>query len=374
MTSQEPTARTRAASKRQTAKASPSPIDEASEPDSIGNSLPDTEPESEVSQASITISRSQTVADAARTVTTAARAVAGAAQTVTSAVHAQTLAEKDELIRQLRQQLREKEERDAYAARDAEIVRLTKAVNAPVPLVLGTHRTADVHSKSRSDWDADIHMRDAGDDSDDDSYALRNSLHPRTAKYPLPDKFKGTDLKEASRFIEQWEDIHGLDPGGYPTEYHKVVSAALQLTGEPRERWSGAERKKFRHNPRYSFTDFEAFIYACVSDPINRGFVTGAAYEKAAQRKGQTVNAFAIELATMEAQLRAGYTDAQSAQHLLNKLRPSLRENIMLHAPKFQTREELIELATRFEQVAKERADRFIDRSARDSSKNPRPD
>jgi hypothetical protein len=222
--------------------------------------------------------------------------VTGTAQSVTiaNASQAQSLAEKDELIRQLRQQLRETNERDALVAKDAEIARLAEAIAAPLRDTL----LLDVRLRDRS---TDIPMRDATDDSDDERVP-RSGSFKRPAKIAPPDKFKGKSHTEATKFIEKWQDLFDYDPRGYPTEYHKVIAAAHQLEGEPDQRWSSVERKKFRNNSTYTFEDFETFVHGCVSNPLNRGFITGAAYEKATQKQNQTVSEFAIELATMEEQ------------------------------------------------------------------------
>jgi hypothetical protein len=60
----------------------------------------------------------------------------------------------------------------------------------------------------------------------------------------------------------------------------------------------------------------------------------------------------------LEDQLGASYTDAQSARHLLNKLRPNIRKDIMIRGQAYATRTDLIALATRFEQVSKDRSTR----------------
>jgi hypothetical protein len=198
-----------------------------------------------------------------------------------------------------------------------------------------------------------------------------SQLSTRAPLYQNPTPFKGKDLKEATMFLNAWRTIHTLDPRRYAGERQKVLSASTFLAGEPLERWSNDEIKKFAQDDEYDFDDFEEFINACVSDPHNRSFTLGLEYENAAQKKDQTVSSFAAYLATLEDQLGAGYTDAQSARHLLNKLRPNIREDIMIRGQAYATRTDLIALATRFEQVSKDRSTRSHEQRSEGQQKHP---
>jgi hypothetical protein len=268
----------------------------------------------------------------------------------------------------------EQEQRGVLDRLNAEIAQLTRsagvqqaASNPPAPSI-----------DTRSLLSGVLLDREEEDPASEASAAETRSRytgasHPsnKAPLYQNPHPFKGKDLKEATMYLNAWRTVHELDPRRYPTERHKVLSASTFLAGEPQERWSNEEAKKFHANQEYDFEDFEAFISACVSDPHNRGFTLGLEYENATQKKDQTVTAFAAYLATLEDQLGVGYTDKQSAQHLLNKLRPPIREDIMLRGHAYATRADLVALATRFEQVSKERSNRYQEQRSEGSHKGP---
>jgi hypothetical protein len=265
------------------------------------------------------------------------------------------------------------EQRDQLDRLNAEIEQLSRGNGVSQAASRPPAPPTDTQSLLSSGVHLGTHAREEDGESEgedmsiDDTRSRRTGgSHPST-KAPLyqnPTPFKGRDLKEATMYLNAWRTIHELDPRRYHDERQKVLSASTFLAGEPQERWANEEAKKFYADDNYDFDDFEAFVTACVSDPHNRGFTLGLDYEVATQRSGQTVSSFAAYLSTLEEQLGAGYTDAQSARHLLNKLRPNIREDIMLRGPAWKSRADLIALATRFEQVSKTRSDRSAEHRA----------
>lgn len=83
---------------------------------------------------------------------------------------------------------------------------------------------------------------------------------------------------------------------------------------------------------------------------ISSHFANIVAYETARQEEGQSAQAFATELATLEEQI-AAYTPEQRTQHLLAKLRPELRTDIITYHQVSQKRDDFVSLATRLEQA-----------------------
>ena len=81
----------------------------------------------------------------------------------------------------------------------------------------------------------------------------------------------------------------------------------------------------------------------------------GQSYEDARQKEGESVTSFAMHLTTLEDQFHESYTEAQRTRHLLNKLRPSLREAITLRADVPLNRRDLVAMAQRLENTAKGR-------------------
>jgi hypothetical protein len=77
------------------------------------------------------------------------------------------------------------------------------------------------------------------------------------------------------------------------------------------------------------------------------------AYNDARQGENQTAQAFAAELATLEEQLTS-YTPEQRTRHLLAKLRPKLRSDIIIYYAMPAIREDLISLAIRIEATNKQ--------------------
>ena len=155
-----------------------------------------------------------------------------------------------------------------------------------------------------------------------------------------PEPFKGRTLKEATIFLSSLKVIFEIDPVTYETEREKVLFASTWLAGEPRALWSytnGAAPPL-----TYTFDDFEGFVYDCVADPVNRSLDVGQSYEEARQKEGESVTTFAMHLTTLEDQFHKSYTEAQRTRHLLNKLRPNLREAITLKADVLLNRYDLV--------------------------------
>lgn len=199
---------------------------------------------------------------------------------------------------------------------------------------------------------------------------------PKRRRFRDPEPFKGKTLREATIFISSLKVIFEIDPVTYETEREKVLFASTWLTGEPRALWSyttGAAPPL-----TYTFEDFEGFVYDCVADPINRSLDVGQSYEEARQREGESVTNFAMHLTTLEDQFHESYTEAQRTRHLLNKLRPSLREAITLKADVPLNRRDLVAMAQRIENTARGRGnsrtavDEMVKRDPRDGRAAPK--
>jgi hypothetical protein len=144
--------------------------------------------------------------------------------------------------------------------------------------------------------------------------------------------------------------IFQIDPISYETEREKVLFASTWLAGEPRALWSyttGAAPPL-----TYTFADFEAFVHDCVADSVNRRVDVGQSYEEARQKEGESVTTFAKYLTTLEDQFHESYTEAQRTRHLLNKLRPTLRDAITFEADVLLNRRDLVAMAQRLENAA----------------------
>jgi hypothetical protein len=165
-----------------------------------------------------------------------------------------------------------------------------------------------------------------------------------------PDTFKGKTLKEARDFIRSLELVFALAPEAYSSEREKILYGVMFLAGEPRETWH--QNHSLQELDSYGWEDFRSFVLDAVEDPVNRSLSTTVAYESARQGEGQTVQAFATELATLEEQMDA-YTPTQRTRHLLAKLKPALRTAIITYHEVPKKREDLVSLATRLESAGR---------------------
>jgi hypothetical protein len=170
--------------------------------------------------------------------------------------------------------------------------------------------------------------------------------HASRPRLREPETFKGKTLKEARDFIRSLELVFALAPDAYGMEREKILYGVMFLAGEPRETWH--QNNSVQQLDSYSWEDFKSFVLDAVEDPVNRSLSTTVAYETARQADGQTVQAFATELATLEEQMDP-YTPAQRTRHLLAKLKRELRTAIITYHEVPKRREDLVSLATRLE-------------------------
>lgn len=198
-----------------------------------------------------------------------------------------------------------------------------------------------------SDFDEDDSGSNVG--SSASAHAFRSSAagKPRLKE---PEVFRGKTLKEAGEFMQSLELVFALAPESYRGDREKVLYGVMYLAGEPRETWH--HNHNLTELGSYSWSDFKRFVLDAVEDPANRTLSVTVAYEEARQKENQSVSAFAAELATLEDQMDP-YTPAQRTRHLLAKLRPALRLNIVTHHDPPQRREDLVSLATRLETASK---------------------
>ncbi|ELR08133.1 hypothetical protein GMDG_02955 [Pseudogymnoascus destructans 20631-21] len=100
---------------------------------------------------------------------------------------------------------------------------------------------------------------------------------------------------------------------------------------------------------------FKSFLLDLVQDPVNRTIAMAVKYEEVWQRVGQTTQAFAAYLQTLEADLPA-YKEEHQVQHLFAKLRADVRDKVIAYPEIPCSRSALIVLAACFEQLDASRA------------------
>ncbi|ELR03689.1 hypothetical protein GMDG_06329 [Pseudogymnoascus destructans 20631-21] len=126
-----------------------------------------------------------------------------------------------------------------------------------------------------------------------------------------------------------------------------VTKPATWLEGEPRDAWL---RHKKEPNFQKTWKEFKRFLLYLVQDPVNRTISTAIKYEEARQRSGQSAQAFATYLETLEAELPA-YSEEHRVQHLLMKLRPEVQRKVLQYTEIPRSRGALIVLTGCFEQT-----------------------
>jgi hypothetical protein len=153
-------------------------------------------------------------------------------------------------------------------------------------------------------------------------------------------------MRAARDFIRELELVFALLGNAYSLEREKVLYGVMFLAGDAHEQWH------LNHSVTdlegYTFDDFKAFVRDAVEDPANRVISVTLSYERARQKEGQTVSAFATYLDTLEDQLPR-YTEEQRVLHLLAKLAPKLRKGIVKYHNIPAKRKDLVALATRIE-------------------------
>jgi hypothetical protein len=86
---------------------------------------------------------------------------------------------------------------------------------------------------------------------------------------------------------------------------------------------------------------------------VNWSLEVGRNYEEARQKENESVATFAIHLKNLEEQLTEPYTEAQRCRHLLNKIRPIVRDAITLKADIPISYRDLVIMASRIENLTK---------------------
>lgn len=242
-------------------------------------------------------------------------------------------------------------ERAALRRQVAELLKNRRTASAtPANRVRSTVTNVSTRVRTPADTDLlpDDSVSQAGTHTEVDGRGSR-------IKHRDPPPYKGNTLKEATIFVNALKTIFKIDPPTYASERRRVLYASTWLTGSPLDTWNELGDE----TDNYSWRDFESFVRNCVSDPVNRSLDVGREYEEARQKEGETVQAFALSLSVLERELHDSYTDVQRTRHLFNKLRPSLRDQIMLNSEMPTSRADLISKAERFENAGKPKGHRL---------------
>jgi hypothetical protein len=175
---------------------------------------------------------------------------------------------------------------------------------------------------------------------------------PRSWRPRAITEYRGKTAREHSEFVTSCELAFRLEPESNKSDALRCDFAATWLAGEPRDAWLRHEKEP---GFRKTWEGFKSFLLDLVQDPVNRTIATAVRYEEARQRVGQTTQAFAAYLETLEADLPA-YKEEHQVQHLFAKLRADVRDKVIAYPEIPRSRSALIALAARFEQLDASRA------------------
>ena len=171
--------------------------------------------------------------------------------------------------------------------------------------------------------------------------------HSKDRKPADPLLYWGKNIAEHRNFIRACNNAFAIAPCRFTRDAAKVTYAMQFTWGEAREAWFNHYKEK-EDKAAVTWEHFKTFLLDQISDPVNRTMEAASRYQAARQQPAQSVQAFATELATWEAQLPA-YTEEQQVQHLFSKLQRELCTTITNFREIPKTQASLISLASTVE-------------------------
>ena len=181
--------------------------------------------------------------------------------------------------------------------------------------------------------------------------SAEQSPFSRIRRADLP-RFGGKSPRELTEYLNKWqvelEDKGGLIKG----ENHRaaITVAAKGLEGLPLSRWLTWDR-------RLGIDDWDEYIEfckGCIIDPANRK--ANAIMEKMTmkQKPGQKVQAVLRRVVELEADIPEMDVEQEKGWHFLNILLEDTRDFILRHhKDEITSREQVVQLAQRFEELEK---------------------
>jgi hypothetical protein len=164
-----------------------------------------------------------------------------------------------------------------------------------------------------------------------------------------PSVYAAKNLREHNEWLLDVENVFTIMRHEYRHDAAKVAYAQQWLGGDYRARWN---RHLEASEGDVTFSEFREALLDMLQDPVLRTYSTMRRYFAAQQRKDQSVMSFVTHLDTLEGQMLP-FTEDQRRLILLIKLRPELQQAILQQAEAPSTRDGLITLAIRLEDVKK---------------------
>jgi hypothetical protein len=203
----------------------------------------------------------------------------------------------------------------------------------------------------------------SGTSSDEDSRCRRHC----GMKPEKPAVYAAKNLREHNEWLLDLKNVFTIMAYEYRHDDAKVAYAQQFLRGDHRATWN---RHLETLDEMPTFDEFCEHLLDQLQNPVLRTYSTVRRYNAAQQRKDQSVTSFVTHLDTLEAQMLP-FTDDQRRMTLLTKLRPELQEAILQHSEVPTTRDGLITLAVRLEDVKNMRTKRDPAEKAKGESSKP---
>ena len=165
-----------------------------------------------------------------------------------------------------------------------------------------------------------------------------------------PGIYAAKNLREHNEWLLDVENVFTTMYHEYRHDADKVAHAQRWLRGDHRATWN---RHLEASEKGVTFSEFCEVLLDMLQNPVLRTYSTVRRYLAAQQRKDQSVVSFVAYLDTLEGEMLSYTDDQRRMHHLLCKLRPDLQQTILQHGEAPPTRDELITLAIRLEDVKK---------------------
>jgi hypothetical protein len=164
-----------------------------------------------------------------------------------------------------------------------------------------------------------------------------------------PSVYAAKNLREHNEWLLDVENVFTIMHHEYRHNADKVAYAQQFLRGDHRTTWN---RHLEASERAVTFSEFCEVLLDMLQNPILRTYTTVRRYLATQQQQDQSVMSFVAYLDTLEGEMLP-YTDDQRRMHLLCKLRQDLQQAVLQHGEAPPTRDELITLAVRLEDVKK---------------------
>ena len=240
-----------------------------------------------------------------------------------------------------------KEQRLASIQREVQALRRRDATDPPV----GNLLIPDNEEEEEEDGSLSRTSRTTRSSKRHAEEALDATIIKRNIRPERLSTYAGKSVRDHLNFVRSAETAFRLTPENFPTDEAKILYAMQYLVGEPRDAW-------YRHQEvvpieTLQWEYFTDYLLNLVEDPVNRQLHSAQSYSEAIQRPGQSVQAFAAYLSTLEAQLPP-YKEEQLVMHFFTKLRPEVRKALSNYQNLPDKRDSLVALAARLESNLRE--------------------